>query len=96
MFILNFVVQFLNKRHFSLQIGDIAPLTLVRPHLRYATQNWSPPSIMINLVARLEISVKTHYVMWCHTGDICIWNKVEYLEKGASYQNSIKEMIKSS
>jgi hypothetical protein len=29
-------------------------------------------------------------VMWCHTGDVCIWNKVEYLEKGASYQNSIK------
>jgi hypothetical protein len=31
--------------------------------------------------------------MWCHTGDICIWNKVEYLEKGASYQNSIKEIL---
>jgi hypothetical protein len=31
--------------------------------------------------------------MWCHTGDICIWNKVEYLEKGASYQNSIKENL---
>jgi hypothetical protein len=39
--------------------------------------------------------LKTHYVMWCHIGDICIWNKVEYLENGASYQNSIKEIIKS-
>jgi hypothetical protein len=39
--------------------------------------------------------LKTHYAMWCHTGDICIWNKVEYLQKGASYQNSIKEIIKS-
>jgi hypothetical protein len=40
--------------------------------------------------------LKTHYVMmWCHIGDICIWNKVEYLEKGASYKNSIKEINKS-
>jgi hypothetical protein len=29
------------------------------------------------------------------TGDICIWNKVQYLAKEASYQNSIKEIIKS-
>jgi hypothetical protein len=37
------------------------------------------------------------YAMWCHTGtgDICIWNKVEYLAKEAIYQNSIKEIIKS-
>jgi hypothetical protein len=27
--------------------------------------------------------------------NICIGNKVEYLAKGASYQNSIKEIIKS-
>jgi hypothetical protein len=36
-----------------------------------------------------------NYVMWCHAGYICIWNKAEYLEKGASYQNSIIENIKS-
>jgi hypothetical protein len=28
MFIFNFVVQFLNKRHFRSKIGDIAPLKL--------------------------------------------------------------------
>ena len=28
MFIINFVVQFLNKRHFRSKIGDIAPLKL--------------------------------------------------------------------
>jgi hypothetical protein len=28
MFILNFVVQFLNKRHFRSKIGDIAPLNV--------------------------------------------------------------------
>jgi uncharacterized FlgJ-related protein len=39
--------------------------------------------------------LKTHYAMRCHTGDICIWNQVEYLEKGESYQNSITEIIKS-
>jgi hypothetical protein len=29
MFIFNFVVQFLNKRHFKSNIGDIAPLMKV-------------------------------------------------------------------
>ena len=36
---------------------------------------------------------KYHYAVWCHTADIGISNKVEYLGKEASYNYSTKEIV---
>jgi hypothetical protein len=45
-----------------------------------------------SLCHKINILLKTHYSLWCHKGDICISNKVEYLKKEDSYKNSSKEV----
>jgi hypothetical protein len=47
---------------------------------------------LLSLCHKINILLKTHYSLWCHKGDICISNKVEYLKKKESYKNSTKEV----
>ena len=46
----------------------------------------------IRLYQENYIFRKTHNATWCHNGDICIWNKFEYLAKEESFYNSIEKV----
>jgi hypothetical protein len=50
---------------------------------------------MQNLLTSFETNdayQECHYAVWCHKGDICISNKVEYHKKEESFKNSTKEV----
>ena len=53
-------------------------------HFTQSFQRLSIPGLFKNIIM---------HTVWCHTADIGISNKVEYLGKEASYNYSTKEIV---